>query len=76
MNVSYWEFFLICLHHLFPEKFSGRSLIGTVYIGKLPVFSKRKKKSENERLLSHVQLFGIPWTILSMEFSKPEYWSG
>ena len=44
MNISYREFFLICLHHLFPEKFSGRSLIGIVYIGKLPVFSKRKKK--------------------------------
>ena len=33
------------------------------------------------QLLSHVRLFGIPWTVarpapLSMEFSRQEYWSG
>jgi len=32
-------------------------------------------------LLSHVQLFGTPWTVasqipLSMGFSRQEYWSG
>ena len=26
--------------------------------------------------LSHVRLFVTPWTIQSMEFSRPEYWSG
>ena len=26
--------------------------------------------------LSHVQPFGTPWTIESMEFSRPDYWSG
>ena len=26
--------------------------------------------------LSCVPLFATPWTIQSMEFSKPEYWSG
>ena len=26
--------------------------------------------------LSRVQLFVTPWTIQSMEFSRPEYWSG
>ena len=26
--------------------------------------------------LSHVGLFATPWTIQSMEFSRPEYWSG
>ena len=31
--------------------------------------------SESE-LLSHAQLFATPWTIQSMEFSRPEYWSG
>ena len=25
---------------------------------------------------SRVQLFATPWTIQSMEFSRPEYWSG
>ena len=33
--------------------------------------SKRRCKS-----LSHVQLFVTPWTIQSVEFSRPEYWSG
>ena len=33
--------------------------------------SEVKRKS-----LSHVQLFVTPWTIESMEFSRPEYWSG
>ena len=26
--------------------------------------------------LSHVRLFATPWTVQSMEFSRPEYWSG
>ena len=26
--------------------------------------------------MSHVRLFATPWTIQSIEFSKPEYWSG
>ena len=34
-------------------------------------FNKVKWKS-----LSCVWLFATPWTILSMEFSRPEYWSG
>ena len=28
------------------------------------------------KLLSCVQLFASPWAIQSMEFSRPEYWSG
>ena len=28
------------------------------------------------KLLSCVWLFATPWTIQSMEFSRPEYWSG
>ena len=30
----------------------------------------------SERSLSRVWLFVTPWTIESMEFSRPEYWSG
>ena len=26
--------------------------------------------------LNHVQLFATPWTMQSMQFSRPEYWSG
>ena len=28
------------------------------------------------KLLSCVQLFASPWTVQSMEFSRPEHWSG
>ena len=28
------------------------------------------------QVLSHVWLFVTPWTIWSMEFSRPEHWSG
>ena len=31
---------------------------------------------EKWNLLSHVWLFVTPWTIESMEFSRPEYWNG
>ena len=38
-------------------------------------------ESESVKSLSHVQLFGTPWTVahqapLSMGFSRQEYWSG
>ena len=36
-------------------------------------FINNKVKS---KLLSCVRLFETPWTIRSMEFSRPEYWSG
>ena len=29
-----------------------------------------------EPALSRVQVFETPWTMQSMEFSRPEYWSG
>ena len=32
--------------------------------------------SDKWKSLSRVQLFATPWTIQSMEFSRPEYWSG
>ena len=36
----------------------------------------RNKRSEVKlKSLSHVQLFGTPWTVQSMQFSRPEYWS-
>ena len=33
-------------------------------------------REAQRKSLSHVQLFVIPWTIQSTEFSRPEYWSG
>ena len=49
----------------------------TLSCGKCLVFIVKKKCQS----LSHVQLFATPWTIgyqapLSMEFSRPDYWSG
>ena len=43
--------------------------------------SKKVKKSEKVKSLSHVRLFATPWTIAyqvppSMGFSRREYWSG
>ena len=40
------------------------------------VYEKGFKNTTEVKLLSHVQLFVTPWTIQSMEFSRPEYWSG
>ena len=39
----------------------------------LLILLKVKMKGKS---LSHVRLFATPWTIQSMEFSRPEYWSG
>ena len=30
----------------------------------------------SRKTLSHVQFFATPWTVQSMEFSRPEYWNG
>ena len=35
-----------------------------------------KVKEVKWNSFSHVWLFTTPWTIQSMEFSRPEYWSG
>ena len=35
-----------------------------------------RNKERKWKPLSHIQLFATPWTIQSMEFSRPEYWSG
>ena len=43
----------------------------------LPSSTLDMKNSEWKwKLLSRVWLFANPWTIQSMEFSRPEYWSG
>ena len=45
--------------------------VGTKPSSRTPRGGKTKWKS-----LIHVQLFVTPWTIQSLEFSRPEYWSG
>ena len=40
------------------------------------VIYPRSERKWKWKLLSRVQLFVTPWTIQSIEFSRPEYWSG
>ena len=40
------------------------------------VKNQRTKGKGKEKSLSHVRLFVTPQTMHSMEFSRPEYWSG
>ena len=52
-------------------------LISLGWTGWISLQSKRLSRIfSNTTVLSHVQLFVTPWTIQSMEFSRPEYWSG
>ena len=55
----------------------------TTYLQVWTYFIKRKSPEmttfplkEKWKSLSHVRLFATQWTIQSMEFSRPEYWSG
>ena len=60
--------------HTHGPKINGKKAKILIYPKKstlISLTSKLKWKS-----LSHVQLFATPWTIQSLEFSRPEYWSG
>ena len=52
--------------HPTRDKMRGRSLWPQIH----------KVKGWQWKSLSHVRLFATPWTIESMEFSRPEYWGG
>ena len=63
----------------------GCSLEGLMLKLKLQYFGhlmgRVERKKVKMKLLSRVQLFGIPWTVvyqasLSMGFSRQEYWNG
>ena len=40
------------------------------------IFSSLKYNEVKRKSLSHIWLFATPWTIQTMEFTRPEYWSG
>ena len=40
------------------------------------IFTIKNNKVWKWKLLSRVRLFATPWTIQSMGFSRPKYWSG
>ena len=48
------------------------SLVSSSWDRKIKIFLLRWKWKS----LNHVRLFATSWTIQSMEFSRPEYWSG
>ena len=50
--------------------------LGSMASTQLKARSTSSAESEKWKSLSCVQLFVTPWTIQSMEFSRPEYWSG
>ena len=66
-NVPYFDIFGNQLNH--TSTMFGEST--SLYICRSDHSEKLKWKS-----LSGVWLFVTPWTIQSMEFSRPEYWSG
>ena len=43
---------------------------------KITKFKCYKYYNNNFESESHIRLFATPWTIQSMQFSRPEYWSG
>ena len=65
---------LLILQHFCFLRFTGDSkrVSLSVIHNKIFPFIKRWKW----KLLSHLQLFANPRVIQSMEFSRPEYWSG
>ena len=69
----YWEF---CAFRVSQKIAFQRSLFHLLSI----YFETFKQNTPNMEFLSEsvsrVQFFGIPWAIQSMEFSRPEYWSG
>jgi len=63
----------LCPHRykLFPD--SPKSTSNLLELGSPPL--RQLTQSESEKSLSRVQLFATPWTVQSMEFFRPEYWS-
>ena len=56
-----------CPENLSPLPNQGRQIL---------IWSRPWKIEVKWKLLSRVLLFATSWTIQSMEFSRPEYWSG
>ena len=65
---------LSLLQPIFPIQESNWGLLPCRCI--LYQLSYQGSPKSERKLLSHVQLFATLWIIQSMEFSRPEYWSG
>ena len=59
--------------------FNKMRKLNAIKVGNLHKNAQLGEQGRSEvklKSLSRVQLFATPWTIQSMEFSRPEYWSG
>ena len=67
----------------YPLQYSGASLVAQL-VNNLPVMRETWVRSldwedpleKGKATHSSILAWRIPWTIQSMEFSRPEYWSG
>ena len=72
----FWSEFLLEVKgsdHFFLSLFDFCLILGILICVFRPFIFKVKWKWKS---FSHVRLFATTWTIQSMEFSRPEYWSG
>ena len=82
LGFSTWQysFALECLVwwslYYFPSKLIFYWYTQILALSFLPGTSLGHLSEVKWKLLSCVQLFATQWTIQSMEFSRPEYWSG
>ena len=58
----------------YPLQYSWTSLVAQL-VKNLPSMQEFSSVSRSVQLLSRVRLFATPWTMQSMAFSRPEYWS-
>ena len=68
-----WNEYVVCLNHLFLNL--AITLMWADTHSTVTTFSYNEWVSE-WKALSRVWLFATPWTIQSMECSRPEHWSG
>ena len=64
-----------------PSYIAGRLFVSVLYLIVNPKlfslhYSHIHSADVKVKVLSCVRLFATPWTIQSMQFSRPEYWSG
>ena len=78
----FWFFFFFHIYHLsmpgFPSLDTAicRRTAFLKWLTSVCCSVRRPSLAWKWKSLSHIQLFVTPWTIQSMEFSSPEYWSG
>ena len=54
----------------------GERAENVMVVAEIMVIEDKGMQGWKWKSFSHVRLFATPWTIQSMEFFRPEYWSG